>query len=1019
MADEADDLVSILAIFGGTAFSTLSLCCLIVGTRRLSAFEQESARRRPTATGEGNGAAADAALAEASQWQRLCGDWISSQASGVSGFTRTVTAGAVHAFEVRVRLANGRLADPVAAPPFEDAPLGARVCDRMLFGDAGERAGAADEGPPVPAPGERVSLVDAAAPVDTGAVVVQLVPGEESQPPPDNPYGLNITVEGTARRLRPTHRQIAKGRVAVEWTSRRAGTYQLSVRIGRAHVKNSPFEVEVTPSDVSAAHSIVCAGEQRDQVAHSAIAAEAATLIAVQGTVVTMHLLLQDRFGNPVSPHAGGVAAEPDAVSVVLTASSSGAPDHAPAFEYQARAATTAQTVAIQLLLTVYEAGCFTAEVMYRGEAIGSAVLAPGDDAKKPPLSLLVVSPAEAGHVRGLAEQTAGASSSMLSSSFSSLDRVCTFECQVLEGLRTTGGGDESGIADKKLAMLPPTFSEVLASLNPEPEPEPELVPKDEDEDTSSGWRMMKMMVQGMKEMVPSLDTQEASSEWRDVQVLLTPLRIVVREYKMKVIPWRTVASFVSRPSLRVHLDPNDSRRLIIDDGDTAPCVLRFSDSTHDQPSAGGSGSGSAGDTANTMSRNVFFGVYSSFLRDRMDGATGGVATFEDKRARLFAKLRKHIGSAAESRQQLTINRSIFRESALAQLHGWSTRQWYGKSHVAFRGEEGMDCGGLSDEFWDMLGRNLFTPNDLEDGQDGDGGSGETQVTSRLVEVEMPGDNGRPTFVKMRMELDGMGQLQLSMLPATGDGGGGPAARSLAEAVAIERVALERAGNVVAASAGGSGGGGSSGDVVSTADLRSKRMTLRPPKQSRKERPFCIRIDLAEADSCGRRKIIIDPLSNTAQDVWLRALRQWSLGGDINHVDIFRWRGSEDQPLAHPLPLRPRGAAAAGGPYASALLHLCGRYLAKCVCDTACGRPRQAPVQLTGAFFKLLLAESLQIADYEAFDPQGHQSRVSYVLETQGIEDRCETVFPLLPQVSHENNRCLPGQTRDKTARKV
>lgn len=54
--------------------------------------------------------------------------------------------------------------------------------------------------------------------------------------------------------------------------------------------------------------------------------------------------------------------------------------------------------------------------------------------------------------------------------------------------------------------------------------------------------------------------------------------------------------------------------------------------------------------------------------------------------------------------------------------------------------------------------------------------------------------------------------------------------------------------------------------------------------------------------------------------------------------------------------------------------------------DTAVGRPRQAPVSCTLAFWKLLLGEALQVSDYELFDPQGYQSRIRYIVETDEIE---------------------------------
>lgn len=112
-----------------------------------------------------------------------------------------------------------------------------------------------------------------------------------------------------------------------------------------------------------------------------------------------------------------------------------------------------------------------------------------------------------------------------------------------------------------------------------------------------------------------------------------------------------------------------------------------------------------------------------------------------------------------------------------------------------------------------------------------------------------------------------------------------------------------------------------------------------------------------------------------------------------------------------------RGAGSS--PYTPAMLRLCGQYLGilytksllglctivdfvqftvsagmthlfgtgKCVVDTAVGLPRQAPVSCTLAFWKLLLGEALQVSDYESFDPQGYQSRIRYVVETEQIED--------------------------------
>lgn len=123
------------------------------------------------------------------------------------------------------------------------------------------------------------------------------------------------------------------------------------------------------------------------------------------------------------------------------------------------------------------------------------------------------------------------------------------------------------------------------------------------------------------------------------------------------------------------------------------------------------------------------------------------------------------------------------------------------------------------------------------------------------------------------------------------------------------------------------------------------------------------------------------------------------LGREIFHPNnnLFR-RFSEDSPAVHPAPfvssfsISPSGSdfpqlegksSPPSSPTGASLdiFKFAGKFLAKCLYDSAVREPRLINVSLTKAFYKLILHLPVDFGDFEIDDSQYYNSKVKYILE--------------------------------------
>ena len=92
------------------------------------------------------------------------------------------------------------------------------------------------------------------------------------------------------------------------------------------------------------------------------------------------------------------------------------------------------------------------------------------------------------------------------------------------------------------------------------------------------------------------------------------------------------------------------------------------------------------------------------------------VVLFEHKKKYFYDHLRKYKWSHAGSRRSrgsvhMTLNRDRIFEDSFRILRDRSAEDLRGRLQVNYEGEEGVDAGGLSREWYQMLAREIFNPN--------------------------------------------------------------------------------------------------------------------------------------------------------------------------------------------------------------------------------------------------------------------------------------------------------------------
>ncbi|CAD5122031.1 DgyrCDS10484 [Dimorphilus gyrociliatus] len=89
---------------------------------------------------------------------------------------------------------------------------------------------------------------------------------------------------------------------------------------------------------------------------------------------------------------------------------------------------------------------------------------------------------------------------------------------------------------------------------------------------------------------------------------------------------------------------------------------------------------------------------------------TGGSNTFEEKKCFFHHSLRQQYSKYSHTGIKISVNRFNIVNSSLKALKNFSKGDWCKKLEVSFKGEAGIDCGGLQREWFELLCNHIFNP---------------------------------------------------------------------------------------------------------------------------------------------------------------------------------------------------------------------------------------------------------------------------------------------------------------------
>lgn len=180
-----------------------------------------------------------------------------------------------------------------------------------------------------------------------------------------------------------------------------------------------------------------------------------------------------------------------------------------------------------------------------------------------------------------------------------------------------------------------------------------------------------------------SICNLETNQTKRKLSCQVTPKKITFTEYFLLFFPSRC-ATFRMRPATKVQID-SSSNSVSVNDGQQDQINVIFNE---------------------PETLRLFVAYSNKFLLKNL----GGSSDFEEKKSHFYQKLSEVVISNRHSTHYVTISRENILQNMTKQSKDLSKSQWYKKWHVNFKGEEGLDYGGVSRELFAVLSRQLFTP---------------------------------------------------------------------------------------------------------------------------------------------------------------------------------------------------------------------------------------------------------------------------------------------------------------------
>ncbi|KAB5562092.1 hypothetical protein PHYPO_G00014030 [Pangasianodon hypophthalmus] len=396
--------------------------------------------------------------------------------------------------------------------------------------------------------------------------------------------------------------------VKVTFTVRKAGRYEVAVKLGGLNVAYSPYYKIFQPGTVVPSKT--------------KIAYHFSTLVLTYGQQHTLQIEPRDEYGNPTSNSVSLV----DEVNYSVHIHSLGTMEEDSSEDYYSMTVSCNKPQCQVLLrLTLKKKGCFRTRITYRDQLLSNGEF-----------DIIVLSENEKNCVE---------------------KNVSTPGISIYFEAYLYGTGNYSSS----------TWQFPASSLLTPPR-RPSMGDDEEEHDSP---------VEGQLEKV---------KKPKKVYCYISPKQLSVKEFYLKIIPWRLFTFRVCPGTKFTYHGPDPIHKyltLVVDDGIQPPVELSCKD------------------------RNIMAATFIRFLHKNI----GGSETFQDK-VSFFQRELRHIHSKRPRiKTCLKISRHSILDSSLKATRNFSVSDWSKNFEVVFQDEEALDWGGPRREWFELICKNLFDTN--------------------------------------------------------------------------------------------------------------------------------------------------------------------------------------------------------------------------------------------------------------------------------------------------------------------
>ncbi|XP_026567524.1 apoptosis-resistant E3 ubiquitin protein ligase 1 [Pseudonaja textilis] len=400
--------------------------------------------------------------------------------------------------------------------------------------------------------------------------------------------------------------------VKVAFTVRRAGRYEISVKLGGLNVAYSPYYKVFQPGMVVPSKT--------------KIACHFSTLVLTCGQPHTLQILPRDEYDNPTSNSISLI----DEHNYSLSIHELGPQEEEPSdVLFEKSVMSNQQTCQVFLRLTLLRRGCFHACISYQNQPISNGEF-----------DIIVLNEDE----KNIVERNVSTSGVSI-----------YFEAYLYNA---------SSYTNTQWHLPPLNLGSFQRRLS--------TATEDEDEDSPS-----------------DSPTPEKVKKPKKVYCYVSPKQFSVKEFYLKIIPWRLFTFRVCPGTKFSYHGPDPVHKLltlVVDDGIQPPVELSCKE------------------------RNILAATFIRSLHKNI----GGSETFQDKVNFFQRELRQVHMKKPHSKISLKVSRLNLLDSTLKATRNFSVSDWSKNFEVTFQDEEALDWGGPRREWFELICKVLFdTTNQL------------------------------------------------------------------------------------------------------------------------------------------------------------------------------------------------------------------------------------------------------------------------------------------------------------------